>query len=141
MPLKKYILCCFFIIISCNVFAQDKQAIIKLMNNQQTAWNKGDIDGFMQGYWKSDSVVFVSKGAPLYGWSNTMARYKKAYPGKVSMGKLSFGVLKLDVLDKNNAFMLGSWHLMRKAGALGGYFTLWFKKINGKWKIVCYHTS
>ncbi|MGN6178967.1 MAG: YybH family protein [Mucilaginibacter sp.] len=121
--------------------AQDKQAILKLMNDQQTAWNKGDIDAFMQGYWKSDSLVFVGKNAPLYGWKNTIDRYKKAYPDKDAMGRLTFGIIKLDILDHNNAFMLGSWHLDRKSGPVGGYFTLWFRKINGEWKIVCDHTS
>ncbi len=141
MVLKKYILCCFLLLISGTLFAQDKQAIIKLMNDQQTAWNKGDINSFMQGYWKSDSVMFIGKSAPLYGWQNTLNRYKKAYPNKAAMGKLTFGLIKINVLDKENAFVLGSWHLDRKAGALGGYFTLWFKKINGEWKIVCDHTS
>ena len=141
MVLKKYILCCFLLLISGTLFAQDEQAIIKLMNDQQTAWNKGDINSFMQGYWKSDSVMFIGKSAPLYGWQNTLNRYKKAYPNKAAMGKLTFGLIKINVLDKENAFVLGSWHLDRKSGALGGYFTLLFKKINGEWKIVCDHTS
>lgn len=138
---KRLFLCCFLIFVRCPVFAQDRQAIVKLMNDEQTAWNKGDIDGFMQGYWKSDSLVFVGKSAPLYGWQSTINRYKKAYPGRAAMGKLTFGIIKLNLLDKDNAFMLGSWHLDRKAGALGGYFTLWFRKIGGEWKIVCDHTS
>ena len=111
------------------------------MSNQQSAWNKGDIDGFMQGYWKSDSLVFVGKTTPQYGWQTTTDHYKKSYPDKAAMGQLVFTIIKLDILDKNNAFMLGGWHLTRDAGELGGYFTLWFKKINGEWKIVCDHTS
>jgi ketosteroid isomerase-like protein len=138
---KKYILCWFLLFASCTLFAQDRQAIIKLMKDDQAAWNRGDIDGFMQAYWKSDSVIFIGKTGPLYGWQSTLNRYKKAYPGKAAMGKLTFGIIKLNVLDKTNAFMLGSWHLQRKAGALGGHFTLWFRKIGGEWKIVCDHTS
>lgn len=141
MFLKKFIPCCLLLIISCNLFAQDRQAIINVMNDAQTDWNKGDVDAFMRGYWKSDSVMFIGKSAPLYGWQNMLNRYKKAYPNKAAMGKLTFGIIKLNVFDKENAFMLGSWHLDRKAGALGGYFTLWFRKINGQWKIVCDHTS
>jgi ketosteroid isomerase-like protein len=141
MVLKKYLLCCFLLLISCNLFAQDKQAIINLINKQRIAWNNGDINTFMTTYWRSDSLVFVGKSAPLYGWNSTIARYKKAYPDKAAMGKLTFGIIKLNLLDKANAFMLGSWHLDRKAGAIGGYFTLWFRKINGEWKIVCDHTS
>jgi ketosteroid isomerase-like protein len=139
--MKKLTFCFLLLISATTLFAQDRQAIIKLMNDQQTAWNKGDIDSFMQGYWKSDSLVFVGKTAPLYGWQSTINRYRKAYPDKAAMGKLNFGIIKLNVLDKNNAFMLGSWHLDRAAGPLGGYFTLWFKKIDGAWKIVCDHTS
>lgn len=141
MFLKKFIPCCLLLIISCNLFAQDRQAIINVMNDAQTDWNKGDVDAFMRGYWKSDSVMFIGKSAPLYGWQNMLNRYKKAYPNKAAMGKLTFGIIKLNVFDKENAFMLGSWRLDRKAGALGGYFTLWFRKINGQWKIVCDHTS
>ena len=139
--MKKYIISALLLFVCTLVHAQDKQAILKLMNDQQSAWNKGDIEAFMQGYWKSDSLVFVGKMAPLYGWQSTTDRYKKAYPDKDAMGQLTFDVIKLDILDSKNAFMLGSWHLKRKSGPIGGYFTLWFRKINGEWKIVCDHTS
>jgi ketosteroid isomerase-like protein len=139
--MKKYIIAALLLFACSLLHAQDKQAILKLMNDQQNAWNKGDIATFMQGYWKSDSLVFVGKAGPLYGWQSTIGRYYKTYPDKDAMGQLQFGVIKLDLLDRNNAFMLGSWHLDRKAGATGGYFTLWFRKINGEWKIVCDHTS
>ena len=139
--MKKLTAIFIFLLSSCTLFAQDKQAITKLMADQQTAWNNGDIDGFMQGYWKSDSLIFVSKAAPLYGWQSTIDRYKKKYPDKTAMGQLDFTIIKLDVLDDHNAFMLGGWHLKRSIGDIGGYFTLWFKKIDGEWKIVCDHTS
>lgn len=139
--MKKYFFLVFLFLTTTTLFAQDRQALIKLMNDSQIAWNKGDINTFMQTYWKSDSVMFIGKSGPLYGWQNTLNRYKKEYPNKAKMGKLSFGLIKINLLDKQNAFMLGSWHLDRKSGALGGYFTLWFKKINGEWKIVCDHTS
>jgi hypothetical protein len=93
------------------------------------------------GLLESDSLVFVGKAAPLYGWQSTIDRYKKAYPDKTAMGQLDFTIIKLDVLDDHNAFMLGGWHLKRSIGDIGGYFTLWFKKIDGEWKIVCDHTS
>jgi ketosteroid isomerase-like protein len=137
---KLFILSC-LMLLSYSLFAQDKQAIIKLMADQQSAWNKGDIDGFMQGYWKSDSLVFVGKTTPVYGWQSTIDRYKKTYPDKATMGQLNFTIVKLEVLDPKNAFMLGGWHLKRTIGDIGGYFTLWFKKIDGQWKIVCDHTS
>ena len=95
----------------------------------------------MQGYWKSDSLVFVGKAAPVYGWQGTLERYKKSYPGKAAMGELTFDIIQVKILDDHNAFVLGGWHLKREKDAPGGYFTLWFRKINGEWKIVCDHTS
>jgi ketosteroid isomerase-like protein len=121
--------------------AQDKQAILAVMHNQELAWNRADVEGFMQGYWKSDSLVFVGKTAPAYGWQTTLDNYKKRYPGKAAMGQLKFTIMQVKVLDAVNAFVLGGWHLKRVKGDLGGYYTLWFKKIKGEWKIVCDHTS
>jgi len=123
-------------------FAQDKQAILKVLDDQRIAWNKGDIEGFMQGYWKSDSLVFVGKDAPVYGWQKTLDRYKKSYPGKAGMGELAFDIIQVKVLDSNNGFVMGGWRLKLESGKTpGGYYTLWFRKIGGKWKIVCDHTS
>jgi ketosteroid isomerase-like protein len=141
--MKKLIFSCLLILGSCIVLhaQDDKQAIFKVLETQRIAWNNGDIDGFMQGYWKSDSLMFVGKDAPVYGWQKTLDRYKKAYPDKATMGKLTFTVLKVDLLDDTNAFTLGAWHLDREKDAPGGYFTLWFRKINGLWVIVVDHTS
>jgi ketosteroid isomerase-like protein len=139
--MKKYILSCLLVLVSCTLFAQDKQAILKVLETQRTAWNNGDIDGFMQGYWKSDSLLFVGNTAPTHGWQQTLDHYTKSYPDKAAMGTLTFTVLKVDLLDKTNAFMLGAWSLKRDKDAPGGYFTLWFRKINGQWVIVVDHTS
>jgi len=125
----------------CVCRAQDKQAIANLMYTQQKAWSRGDVEGFMQGYWKSDSLVFVGKTGPDYGWQTTLDHYKKRYPDKAAMGQLKFTLLQVKVLDATNAFVLGKWHLKRIKDELGGYYTLWFRKINGEWKIVCDHTS
>jgi len=141
LKMKKLIPFCILILYSCFLFAQDKEAIAKVLDDQRQAWNRGDIDGFMQGYWKSDSLVFVGKGAPLYGWQSTIERYKGSYPDKAVMGQLTFDIMQVKVLDGHNAFVLGAWHLKREKDAPGGYFTLWFRKINGEWKIVCDHTS
>jgi uncharacterized protein (TIGR02246 family) len=126
---------------SCYLFAQDKEAVAKVLEDQRQAWNRGDIDGFMQGYWKSDSLVFVGKDAPVYGWQTTIDHYKKGYPDKAAMGELTFDIIQVKVLDNNNAFVLGGWRLKREKDNPGGYFTLWLRKINGEWKIVCDHTS
>ncbi|WCT11491.1 YybH family protein [Mucilaginibacter jinjuensis] len=139
--MKKSILSFILILLSIICFAQDKQAIIKVMAKQQQDWNRGDIDAFMQSYWKSDSLMFLGKKGPNYGWQITLDHYKKAYPDKAAMGQLSFKIIKVDVLDKTNAFVLGAWNLKREKDAPGGYFTLWFKKFNGVWKIVADHTS
>lgn len=139
---KKFLLFCFLILASCPILkAQDKQAIIKVLEDQRVAWNNGDIDGFMKGYWKSDSLLFVGSTPPVHGWQATIDRYKSKYPDKAAMGYLTFTVLKVDLLDKNNAFMLGAWNLKRDHDSPGGYFTLWFRKINGEWKVVVDHTS
>ncbi|WP_184544570.1 YybH family protein [Mucilaginibacter sp. FT3.2] len=139
--MKKLILSLLLILSAYLAHAQDRQAILTLMHNQELAWNKGDVEGFMQGYWKSDSLVFVGKTGPDYGWQTTLDHYKKRYPGKAAMGQLKFTILQVKVLDPANAFVLGGWHLKRIKDQLGGYYTLWFKKIKGEWKIVCDHTS
>jgi ketosteroid isomerase-like protein len=138
--MKKYLLIAGLLLSTCLAFAQDRQAILKVMADQQAAWNRGDLEDFMQGYWKSDSLLFVGKTAPTKGWQATLNNYKKGYPNKAAMGTLSFNILKVDVLDATNAFVLGGWNVKTDKDA-GGYFTLWFRKINGEWKIVVDHTS
>ena len=139
--MKKYLFSLLIVLLSITAFAQDRQAILKVMAGQQKAWNRGDLNAFMQGYWRSDSLMFVGKKGTTYGWQTTLDHYKKGYPDKSAMGQLSFGIKKVDVLDKTNAFVFGSWQVKRTADTLSGYFTLWFRKINGQWKIVVDHTS
>jgi len=121
--------------------AQDKQAIASLLETQRLAWNRGDLEAYMQGYWHSDSLLFVGKSGPKYGWQTTLDNYKKGYPDKAAMGQLGFDILKVQLLDKTNAFVLGAWHLKREQDAPGGYFTLLLRKIKGKWKVVADHSS
>jgi ketosteroid isomerase-like protein len=138
--MKKYIIFC--LLLSAGLLhAQDKQTILKVMNDQRMAWNRGDLEGFMQGYWKSDSLMFVGTTAPTYGWQATLNNYKEGYPDKAAMGLLTFDILKVELLDATNAFVFGAWHLKREKDNPGGYYTLWFRKINGEWKIVVDHTS
>ncbi|MBK0380403.1 YybH family protein [Mucilaginibacter segetis] len=139
--MKKITLSCLLLVFTCCCFGQDRQAIIKLMNQQQIAWNNGDIPGFMQGYWKSDSLMFIGKNGPTYGWQQTLDNYKRGYPDKAAMGQLTFRIDKVELLGKRDAFVMGAWHLKREGDEPGGYFTLWFRKIDGEWKIVCDHTS
>ena len=120
----------------------DKTAIIKLMNKQEADWNAGNIPSFMDGYWKSDSLTFVGASGPTYGWKNTLDGYNRRYPDRATMGMLKFTILKLQILDKTVASVIGKWHLTRpEKGDVGGHFTLVFRKIKGKWLIISDHTS
>ncbi len=132
-----------FLFISSTLFSQDKneKTIQTILKEQTGAWNRGDIDGFMQGYWNNDSLLFVGKSGVTYGWQNTLNNYKKRYPDVVAMGKLHFNILTIKKLSKKYYSVLGQWQLTRSIGNLEGYYTLLFKKINGNWMIVCDHTS
>jgi len=121
--------------------AEDKTAILKVLENQRQGWNKGDMDNYMQGYWKSDSLLFVGKNGPTYGWQKTLDNYKKGYPDKSAMGFLTFGIKKVEFLTKDKAFVLGSWNLKREKDEPQGYFTLLLRKIDGEWKVVVDHSS
>jgi ketosteroid isomerase-like protein len=122
-------------------FAQDKKAILSVLETQRQAWNRGDLEAYMQGYWHSDSLLFVGKSGPKYGWQTTLDNYKKGYPDKAAMGQLSFDILKVQLLDKTNAFVLGAWNLKREKDAPGGYFTLLLRKIKAEWRVVADHSS
>lgn len=121
--------------------AQDRTAILKVLEDQRQGWNKGDMDAYMQGYWKSDSLLFVGKNGPTYGWQKTLDNYKKGYPDKSAMGFLTFGIKKVEFLAKDKAFVLGSWNLKREKDEPKGYFTLLLRKIDGQWKVIADHSS
>ncbi|TDW99626.1 YybH family protein [Dinghuibacter silviterrae] len=119
----------------------DDGAIRQVLAQQVTAWNNADVTAFMQGYWQSDSLIFIGPKGPNYGWQPVLDHYKKVYPDKVAMGTLTFSNLVLKRLSGDYYFVIGAWHLTRTNGDLGGQFTLLFHKINGNWKIVVDHTS
>jgi ketosteroid isomerase-like protein len=121
--------------------AKDQKAILEVLQVQQEAWNRADIPAFMEGYWRSDSLTFMGSDGPNYGWQTTLDNYQKRYPDQAAMGKLEFGVLRLEKLGPKSAFMIGRFHLTREIGDLSGYFTLVWKKIGGQWLIVSDHTS
>lgn len=118
-----------------------KAAVLEVMQQQEKAWNKGDLPAFMQTYWKSDSLAFVGSHTVTYGWQQTLDNYKKTYKDRDAMGELSFSNIKIDQLSATSCFVLGAWHLKRKAGDLDGHYTLLFKKIEGHWVIVTDHSS
>jgi ketosteroid isomerase-like protein len=115
--------------------------IRQVMDAQTVAWNNGDIDGFMRGYWNSPDLVFVSGANVTRGWQPTIERYKKNYDSRAKMGTLTFSDLEVDVLSKDSATVLGSWALAREKDNPKGKFTLIFRKFKDGWKIVHDHTS
>ncbi len=120
---------------------KDEQAVRQLLNNQVSAWNNGDIESFMKGYWNSDSLVFIGKNGVKYGYKTTLENYKKSYPDTSAMGKLSFDLLEVKRISAIYFSVIGKWHLQRTIGDLQGYFTLLIKQIKGKWMIVMDHSS
>jgi ketosteroid isomerase-like protein len=115
-------------------------AIRKEMADQAAAWNRGDIETFMQGYWNSEKLTFVSSQVTR-GWQPTLERYKKVYDTREKMGTLTFSDLEINVLSKDAATVLGSWSLARANDNPHGKFTLIFRKFKDGWKIVHDHTS
>jgi ketosteroid isomerase-like protein len=119
----------------------DAKAILQILEKQEKAWNEGDIDQFMNGYWENDSLVFVGKNGLTYGYKNTLANYKKNYPDKTYMGKLKFTILSMKAMGSQFYSIIGKWELTRTVGNLSGHYTLLLKKINGEWKIISDHSS
>ena len=112
------------------------------MEDQIIAWNTGDLDGFMEGYIKSEKLEFVGSKGVTYGWEQTLKNYHKSYPDAASRGILKFDIIKLERLSGKAYFMIGKYHLTRpEKGDASGHFTLLWKKIKGKWVIVTDHTS
>lgn len=138
----------YFLFASClffnvTAFSQDKDelSIRKLMDEQTQAWNRGDIESFMKGYWENDSLMFIGKSGVTYGYTNTLNNYKKGYPDTIAMGKLSFNIITVKRLSKEYYYVTGKWHLQRSIGDLNGHYTLLFKKENGRWVIIADHSS
>ncbi|MDQ2793737.1 MAG: nuclear transport factor 2 family protein [Bacteroidota bacterium] len=123
--------------------ATARRAIVQVLTTQTAAWNRGDIPGFMAGYWKSDSLVFIGRKGPTYGWQPTLANYQKSYPDAAAMGQLDFSGLRVSLLAPTAAQVVGRWHLARPAalGDLQGYFLLVLRQIDGKWLVVADHTN
>ena len=128
----------FFVSFSQN---NDEQRIRTLLAQQTAAWNKGNLNQFMIGYWQSDSLMFIGKSGITYGWQNTLDNYKKNYKDTVSMGKLKFDLKEFKKLDNNNYFVVGAWQLTRTVGNLNGLFSLLFRKIKNSWVIIADHSS
>jgi uncharacterized protein (TIGR02246 family) len=116
-------------------------AIRGVLDAQRDAWNKGDIEGYMDGYERSDNTVFVSGDNVTRGWETVLERYKKAYDTREKMGALIFSDLEMTLLSKDTAVVLGRWLLKRSKDEPHGRFTLIFKKTKQGWRIIHDHTS
>jgi len=119
----------------------DEFTIRKVLDSQTKSWNKGDIKGFMQGYWKDDSLMFIGKNGIHWGWQTTLENYKKNYPDTAAMGRLSFDIILVKKLSPEYFYVVGKWMLSRSIGDLSGHYDLLFKKINGQWFIIADHSS
>ena len=115
--------------------------ILAVFNHQVAAWNAGDLEGFMETYWKSEKLTFSGGGKTTRGWQATLDRYKKSYSSKALMGKLTFTDFEVTPLGNSSALALGRWHLQRAKDSPEGNFSVVLKKFDGQWKIIHDHSS
>ncbi|HBK72310.1 MAG TPA: DUF4440 domain-containing protein [Flavobacteriaceae bacterium] len=138
-----------FFLISLNGYTQEdtsnyevsKKKITNMMLQQAKDWSDGNLEAFMEGYIKSDSLKFVGRSGITYGWKNTLENYKKGYPTKEHTGTLTFNLLVFDQLADDVFLVIGEYHLKRKVGDADGLFSIILKRIDGAWKIIADHSS
>lgn len=147
MIFRSSLIACIALIFSCQSprseekpSATDIAAIRSVLGKQVNAWNEGNIDAFMEGYWKSDSLLFIGSKI-TYGWDSTLVRYKKSYPDKATMGQLRFDIMRVDFVSNDNYLVTGRYTLLRASDQPTGIFTIWLKRVNGEWVVVYDHTS
>jgi ketosteroid isomerase-like protein len=139
---KLVLLAMLFTAIQSAAQTKDEQTILAILEKQTQSWNCGDLTGFMNGYWKNDSLMFIGKSGITYGYDQTLANYRKGYPDMDAMGELELTIIKMTKLAPDAYYIIGKWHLTReKDGDVGGHYTLLFRKIKGQWVIVADHSS
>lgn len=121
--------------------AQDVEQIKQVLEQQRLAWNRGDLEAYMKGYWNNEALLFVGKNGPRYGWRQTLENYRTSYPDKEAMGILTFDIREVRLIADDHAFVLGAWHLKRAKDEPEGFFTLLVRKIEGEWLVVADHSS
>ena len=119
----------------------DQDAIRAVLSAQQSAWNRGDVDAFLEGYWHSPELTFSGSNGIARGLDAVLLRYKKSYPDRAAMGQLTFSDLEFRFLGPDAALVLGRWHLKREKDDVGGVFTLVWQRFPEGWKIIHDHTS
>lgn len=136
---KLVLLFCLVSLYSCSgqsTETEDKDAILAVMKLQEEAWSANDLEGFMKGYWKNDSLKFYGRNGLTKGWQQTLDNYKKGYPTQEHSGTLNFKVNDISKIDDGSYWVMGEYFLKRSVGDANGVFIIIFKKINGEWKIV-----
>jgi len=130
-------------LVSCNSIDQkkDKDEIKMALLKSAEDWSDGDIEAYMNVYWKSEELQFIGKNGITYGWQKTLENYIKGYPSKEHTGKLTFEILNINFLAKGLYSLTGKYHLERTVGNTNGIYTLIFKKIDGKWVIISDHSE
>jgi len=118
-----------------------RAAIENIMRAQGDAWNRGDLDAFMEHYWESDALTFSSGGKTTRGFAETLQRYRDKYPTKEAMGSLTLSELEITPLGDSAALVLGRWSIERDGEPVSGNFSLVVRKFDGRWRIVHDHTS
>ena len=121
--------------------AENAAAIRAVLEAQAAAWNRGDIEGYMDGYARSDETTFISGDTLTRGWQVVLERYKKSYDSREKMGQLAFSELEIKATDKDTAVVIGRWQLTRAKDTPHGRFTLIFRRTKEGWRIVHDHTS
>ena len=127
-------------------FAQNRQdvrsiaAIRAVLEAQVAAWNRGDLEGYMDGYQRSPDIVFISGDRVTRGWQTVLERYKKSYDTREKMGVLTFSDVEITMLGKDTVLVFGRWQLRAK-GDPRGRFTLLFRRTRDGWRIFHDHTS
>ncbi len=119
----------------------DREAISAVLIAQQTAWNRGEVDTFLEGYWRSPELTFSGSSGVARGWDAVLARYKRNYPDQGAMGQLDFSELEFRFLGPDAALVLGRWHLKREKDELAGVFSLVWQRFPEGWRIVHDHTT
>lgn len=119
----------------------DEHPTVQVLMAQQSAWNKGDLGGFMQAYWPSEELIIVGPEAVTKGWEEALARYELRYPDTDTMGTLKFEVLDIVPLQTDFLWMIGTWELRRATDRPNGRFTLLWQRIDDEWLIIGDHSS
>jgi uncharacterized protein (TIGR02246 family) len=124
------------LVIGCRT-GKNYSEIKAVMDSQELAWSNGDLEGFMNGYLRSDSLAFVGSKGLTFGWQNILNNYRDGYPDNAAMGTLKFDILKFKTLGRNSAMVIGEYQLTRSDREdAKGFFTIVWERVNGEWLII-----